>query len=962
MPFDLSLLPLYRSQDEIRARAPGIVLFEPPRRAERVRSAERLLCYLTYQGDAAPDAETERLLQQLQTTYYATAGSTTAALRTAALHLNRLLLDRNFALRSQKRQGFGLLVLMALRPEQAIWLQGGATHLFLWEQGNLRHVHDPASAGLGYAQSPSFRYGQLNFQAGQRVLICGVLPPGWQSFSLSGSLPSLYRHLMVLERGEVHALLMGIDQGAGTVTWLPLPSLSMAAGSPSAPSGEGPGATAPSPDEAAGGASPRAHYIGGASPSSSTPAQTEGEAAGFSSAPSSFRKPDAQPPAPPAAAPAGPASGESRPAAPSTPAVGQPATAAPAGPASGESRPAATSTPAVGQPATAAPAGPASGESRPAATSALGVGQSATAAPAAPASGESRPAAPSIPAVGQPATAAPAGPASGESRPAAPSTPVHGRPASSAESAVGLTEGSGALQAEASSPGAEEVEAMLAEEAAPAAGSASAYTLPQAAASASGSAVRPESVTEGARQAASPVESSQVGTHASPRTRPPSSPFLKSFARALLRLLEGLRQTRQKSLEALGRFLPRLLPASETPLPVRTQGLLLLLAIVIPLLVVTAAVATYFRLGSNLEYEMYLNQAQALRAQALSATDAVTRRDAWQGVLFYAEKAESYRRTSEAQALRQEAERELAQLLGVVSLKFQPALSAPLSLPISRLVSAQGDLYLLDAQNGRVLRALNDRGRLRLDEGFQCAPGTYGSQTVGALVDLLPLPDFNFYGATVLATDASGMLLYCAPDAPPQAVALPRPNANWTRLTAFALDGDTLYVLDAASRAIWEYTGYQGKFERPPRFIFPREVPPIENGIDLVALQDTLYVLHATGMLTTCVNGRLEGVPTRCQTPAALHDPYPAHQGLAEFQQVHLAQVMLGAPPAMPLLFLDDEHRAIYRFSSRSLELQEVWKAAPLSLPDLRWTAFTVSAENVLYLALEDRIYFANLP
>jgi hypothetical protein len=957
MPFDLSLLPLYRSQDEIRARAPGIVLFEPPRRAERVRSAERLLCYLTYQGDAAPDAETERLLQQLQTTYYATAGSTTAALRTAALHLNRLLLDRNFALRSQKRQGFGLLVLMALRPEQAIWLQGGATHLFLWEQGNLRHVHDPASAGLGYAQSPSFRYGQLNFQAGQRVLICGVLPPGWQSFSLSGSLPSLYRHLMVLERGEVHALLMGIDQGAGTVTWLPLPSLSMAAGSPSAPSREGPAATAPSPDEAAGGASPRAHYIGGAPPSSSTPAQTEGEAAGFSSTPSSSRKPDAQPPAPPAAAPAGPASGESRPAATSTPAVGQPATAAPAGPASGESRPAA------GRPACDGCAcRPRFGRIQTRGAFYPGSRPACDGCACRPRFGRIQTRGAFYPGSRPACDGCTCRPASGESRPAAPSVPAHGRPASSAESAVGLTEGSGALQAEASSPGVEEVEAMLAEEAAPAAGSASAYTLPQAAASASGSAVRPESVTEGARQAASPVESSQVGTHASPRTRPPSSPFLKSFARALLRLLEGLRQTRQKSLEALGRFLPRLLPASETPLPVRTQGLLLLLAIVIPLLVVTAAVATYFRLGSNLEYEMYLNQAQALRAQALSATDAVARRDAWQGVLFYAEKAESYRRTSEAQALRQEAERELAQLLGVVSLKFQPALSAPLSLPISRLVSAQGDLYLLDAQNGRVLRAFNDRGRLRLDEGFQCAPGTYGSQSVGALVDLLPLPDFNFYGATVLATDASGMLLYCAPDAPPQAVALPRPNANWTRLTAFALDGDTLYVLDAASRAIWEYTGYQGKFERPPSFIFPREVPPIENGIDLVALQDTLYVLHATGMLTTCVNSRLEGVPTRCQTPAALHDPYPAHQGLAEFQQVHLAQVMLGAPPAMPLLFLDDEHRAIYRFSSRSLELQEVWKAAPLSLPDLRWTAFTVSAENVLYLALEDRIYFANLP
>ncbi len=899
MPFDLSLLPLYRSQDEIRARAPGIVLFDPLRRAERVRSAERLLCYLTYQGDAAPDAETERLLQQLQTIYYATAGSTTAALRTTALHLNRLFLDRNFALRSQKRQGFGLLVLMALRPEQAIWLQSGATHLFLWEQGNLRHMHDPTSTGLGYAQLPSFRYGQFSFQAGQRVLICGVLPPGWQSFSLSGSLPSLYRHLMVLERGEVHALLMGIDQGAGTVTWLPLPSLLMAAGAPSAPSGEGPGATAPSPDEAAGGASSRAHYIGGAPPASSASAQTEEERVGFSSAPSSSRNSEPQPAAPSAVAPSEPVSGESRPAAPSTPVVGRPAMAAPSEPVSGESRPAVPSTPVVGRPAMAAPSEPVPGESRPAAP---------------------------------------------------------------AESAASSTEVSGALQAEAFSPGAEGVEAMLPEEATPAVEAASAYALPQAAASVSGSAARPESVTEGARQAAPPVESSQVGTYASPRTRPPSSHLLKSFARDLLRLLEAVRQARQKSLEAVGRFLPRLLPSSETPLPLRTQGLLLLLAIAIPLLVVTAAVATYFRLGSNLEYEMYLNQAQALRAQALNATDAVAQRDAWQGVLFYAEKAESYRRTSEAQALRQEAERALAQLLGVVSLKFQPALSAPLSVPISRLVSVQGDLYLLDAQNGRVLRALNDQGRLRLDEGFECAPGTYGSQTVGALVDLLPLPDFNFYGATVLATDASGMLLYCAPDAPPQAVVLPRPNANWTRLTAFALDGDVLYVLDAPSRAIWEYTGYQGKFERLPRFVFRQEVPPIANGIDLVALQDTLYVLHSTGMLTVCVNSRLEGVPTRCQTPAALHDPYPAHQGLAEFQQVHLAQVILGAPPAMPLLFLDDEHRAIYRFSSRSLELQEVWKAVPLSLPDLRWTAFTVSAENVLYLALGDRIYFANLP
>ncbi len=864
MPFDISLLPLYRSQAEIRPKAPGILLFEPPRRVERARSAERLLCYLTYQGDAAPEAETERLLQEVQTTYYAASGSTTAALRTAALHLNRLLLERNFALRSQKRQGFGLLILMSLRPEQAIWLQGGAVHILIWEQGNLRHVHDAElSAGLGYNQAPAFRYGQLAFQAGQRLLLCGVLPPGWHSLSLAGSLPSLYRHLMVLEQGEIHALLMGIDQGAGAVKWLPLPSLTTAPGASTAPSQQGPGAAAPAPNTAVGEASSRAHYIGQASQPPSAPAQTQGEAT-------------------PSAIPSSRRESVSQPAVPSTPPTGRPTFSVPSGPAAGES-------------------------------------VSQTAVPPTPPTGQ-----PVVPTEDITATA--------ETSDVSPSL-------SEVENEVALSG-----------------EVMLGVEAP------SAYALPGAAASAPGAAATPQSHPEGARQAASPLDASQVGTQASPRTRLRSPDMLKPFARALIRLLDGYRQARQKGLEALGKFLPHLLPTTETPLPLRTQGLLLLLAIAIPLIVATAAMVTYFRFGSSLEYEMYLRQAQGLRAQALSATDAVAQRDAWQGVLFYAEKAESYRRTSETQALRQEAEQALQQLLGVVRLRFQPALSEALPAPISRMVIVQGDLYLLDAQNGRVLRAMNDRGRLRLDEGFQCAPGTYDNLSVGALVDLLPLPDFNFYGATVLATDASGVLLYCAPDMLPQAVALPRPNANWTRLTAFALDGDTLYVLDAPSRAIWEYTGYQSKFERLPRFVFHQEVPPIENGIDLVALQDMLYVLHAGGMLTTCVNSRLQGVPTRCQSPASLHDPYPAHQGLAEFQEVHLAQIALGTPPAMPLLFLDDEHQAIYRFSSRSLELQEVWKAAPLSLPDLRWTAFTVEAENVLYLAVEDRIYFARLP
>ncbi len=834
MPLDLFLLALYRSQGEIQDSLPGAALFEPPRKAARGREEDRLLCYLSMLGHPVPEVELQRLLQEVRDTYYATSGSLTSALRAAALRLNQQLLERNFALRAQKRYNLGLLVLLAIRQEQALFLQGGPTHLFLWDRGELRHFHDPdLSQGLGYAQTPSLRYGQISLQPGQRLLFCGKLPAAWENLSLpSGSLAALYRHLITLERQEIHALLMGIEAGRGAVTWLPLPPLSATTAAAAAVQ-EGPMTESPAPSAASTEALPRAHYIGAKDSMTLEPPKPQTQAEGK---------------APPASAMAP----ESTP---------------------GEESAAPTALP-ESTPAEELPASASSSKSAP------------------------------VEAIPPPAAAT-----------------------------------------------------------APPAQAPSAYALPRPAPQASGAAALPEVQNEPARQPPSPADLSQKRTRAQARPRLPSPETLKPFARELLLLLDGYRNMRRRVLEGMGHFLPRLLPAEDSPaLPPSTQWLLLLLALAIPLMVVTAATVTYFRYGRNVEYQTYLSQAQQLRAQALTLQDATAQRDTWQGVLFYLEKAEAYRRSEETRALRLEAEQALDQLFGILRLNFQPALSSPLPAPVTRLVAVQGDLYLLDAQNGHVLRATNVNGRLQMDEAFQCAPGTYGDLTVGALVDLLPLPDFNFYGASVLAADASGNLLYCAPDSPPVAVALPRPNANWTRLTAFALDGDILYVLDAAARAIWEYSGHQGSFERPPRFIFQRTVPPIENGIDLVAHQDTIYVLHATGALTICTNSRLESVPTRCASPAVLRDPFPAHQGLKEFQQVHFTQLTIGSPPGTPLLFLDDEHQAIYRFSSRSLELQTIWKATPRTLPDLHWTAFALSAENVLYLALENRIYFAPLP
>ncbi|MFO3797190.1 MAG: hypothetical protein ACK8QZ_07905, partial [Anaerolineales bacterium] len=263
MPFDFLILPLYRAQGQIGKALPGAAFFSPRRRAARGRMEEQLLCYLALLGHPVAEAETERLLQEIQATYYLTPGSTTSALRAAALRLNQLLLERNFALRSQKRYNLGLLLLLAIRPEQIIFLQGGPAHLLLWEQKTVRHFYDPEGAGqgLGQAQMPHLRYGQITLQPAQRLLLCGKLPSTWENLALDpSSLPALYRHLMMVEQGEVHALLIGIEAGRGAVTWLPIPALSAPSAAPPADQAR-PSASPPPSSFAPAEALYPAHYI-----------------------------------------------------------------------------------------------------------------------------------------------------------------------------------------------------------------------------------------------------------------------------------------------------------------------------------------------------------------------------------------------------------------------------------------------------------------------------------------------------------------------------------------------------------------------------------------------------------------------------------------------------------------------------------------------------------------------------
>ena len=452
----------------------------------------------------------------------------------------------------------------------------------------------------------------------------------------------------------------------------------------------------------------------------------------------------------------------------------------------------------------------------------------------------------------------------------------------------------------------------------------------------------------------------------------------RQMAKAMVGGIQVTRRVNERVGAFFRRFIPRLLPGTESPsveagqqqmLPIPTYALVFI-ALVIPILVGTLAVVVYLRFGQSVQYDEFYRQAQSEAARAISETDPARQREAWERSLEFLDKAESYGETEQSNQLRQMAQANLDSLMGVLRLEFIPAFTNGLGadVQISRMAASESDLYMLDAGNGEILHATFTGRSLDLDTTFNCKPGTYAGYQVGTMVDLLALPKVNLASATVLGIDAEGNLLYCAPGQIPQALPLPPlPNTNWGRITAIALDSDNLYVLDATARSVWVYVGQEGTFVDTPYFYFGNQIPDtIDTAIDLAVSGDDLYLLHADGHVSTCTFSRIVETPTRCIDPFNFLDPFPAHQDINVFAQAHFTQMSLTDAPNSVLLLLDSDDRKVFRFTPRSLELQNqlaggAGKADPFQSDPIG--AMTVSPNYVLYIAIEDQVYFAtNLP
>jgi hypothetical protein len=436
----------------------------------------------------------------------------------------------------------------------------------------------------------------------------------------------------------------------------------------------------------------------------------------------------------------------------------------------------------------------------------------------------------------------------------------------------------------------------------------------------------------------------------------------RQVARGLVGGMQAWRRMMDALTRNISKFLPNLLPGSREAgsSSASSNAFMIFIAVAVPVVVVIAGFMVYSRFGRSLYYDKFMLQAEEARTRAVSATTPARQRTEWQAVLVSLAEAEKARGTPALNQFREEAQSELDALENIQRLTYYPAFSSGVGAQISRLAANETDLYMLDAENGRVLHASQVGRTFEMDEAFRCGQGEYGEYHVDPIVDILILPRLNSLNAAVLGIDARGTLLYCSPGQVGQAIPLITPDTNWGRVTGFTLDSGSLYVLDATSRAIWVYTGQDASFIDRPYFFFGGQIPEIEDSIDLVVNGDELYLLHADGHLSTCSYSRLDTVPTRCEDPATLINNIPAYQDIDLFAKSHLTQMTLTAPPDSTLLFLDAENRNVMRISPRTLELQDqIYPMLGSSLKPGPAGAIAVSPNRVLFLAVDDQIYFA---
>jgi hypothetical protein len=444
----------------------------------------------------------------------------------------------------------------------------------------------------------------------------------------------------------------------------------------------------------------------------------------------------------------------------------------------------------------------------------------------------------------------------------------------------------------------------------------------------------------------------------------PASEIRKKGLRALSSFFKWTDNVSEKSNTFTRSLKSRLFPGAGKEGAQLSKGTMIAVAIIVPLLIVALAASVYITRGKNKQYDYFLAQAKAAaaNAQLLSGTDA--QRTGWQEVLKWSEQARGYRESVEVKQLIDQAQNVLDNLDGAVRLTYRPAIAGLLvdGVVINEIIPITNDLYLFDSAGGRVLHlTLGNQGYV-LDTAFVCRSGTYSTIPVGNLVGMVSVPINNAYKAPIMAVDRSGNILYCLPGSQPIASTLVQPDGGFGEVQGIALDAGKLFLLDPTKNALWVYYGSASQFTDMPDSFFNGYPLDLKSAKDITASGDELYVLFQDGQMATCLAPGFEFSSINCSNPAPYVDMRENSPAL-DLPSLQFSKVLYVSPRDPSVMLLASATGEIYQFSSH-LTLNRIYRSnlADQFAGGLKATAFGISSNRNVYLAIGNLLYWAVIP
>jgi hypothetical protein len=386
-------------------------------------------------------------------------------------------------------------------------------------------------------------------------------------------------------------------------------------------------------------------------------------------------------------------------------------------------------------------------------------------------------------------------------------------------------------------------------------------------------------------------------------------------------------------------------------------------ALAVPLVLGAIGALVYFRLGRGDLFEAYLAQAQTAAAAAQVNADPAQARAKWDLARQDLDLAEKYGRSTDSAALRQVVQQMLDQIDLIFAVEYRPTISGGFGAGsrLTSLAATASDLYVLDGAQQVIWHAWATGRGYEIDRDFKCLKGKGSVKDLGEPVGLAVQPEPGALGVEgVVAIDAAGRLLYCAPGRTPLTGGLTPPNTGWGQIQAIDVSNGKLYVLDPKSNAVWVYDATDGLFSGSPDLFFTDAVPDLKGAIHLAMTQDELFVLHDNGRLDRCAENTETATDgtTRlrvdCEKDTRFTDERNAALSGDHIPGASPVAVVYGSPPEPSLYFLDRLTGSVYHYSMR-LAYQGVYQPTQPLRGEV--TALALGPPNDLFVAVGSQVY-----